>query len=175
MAYGNGMRPDVWQKFRERFGVRDISEFYASSEGNGALLNYNSGPFGAGAIGRFGNAARTFRPDFKIVKVDAITEDIARDPKTGLCIPCAPGESGEFLMRIAVGDPKSAFLGYAYNPEATKKKILTDVFAKGDAFFRSGDLLSLDKDGETSHLWLVREHALILSFLTRANRLLLVR
>lgn len=29
LAYGNGMRPDVWEKFRERFGVPNISEFYA--------------------------------------------------------------------------------------------------------------------------------------------------
>lgn len=33
MAYGNGMRPDVWEKFRERYNVRVISEFYASSGG----------------------------------------------------------------------------------------------------------------------------------------------
>lgn len=33
MAYGNGCRPDVWNKFRDRFGVRVISEFFASSEG----------------------------------------------------------------------------------------------------------------------------------------------
>lgn len=50
-------------------------------------------------------------------------------------------------MRIST-DPMQAFQGYADNPEATKKKILTDVFKKGDAFFRSGDLLSLDADGE---------------------------
>jgi long-subunit acyl-CoA synthetase (AMP-forming) len=39
-------------------------------------------------------------------------------------------------------------MGYADNPEATKKKILADVFEKGDAFFRSGDLMSMDQDGE---------------------------
>jgi len=42
MAYGNGCRPEVWNAFRERFGVRVISEFFASSEGNGSLLNYNA-------------------------------------------------------------------------------------------------------------------------------------
>ena len=31
LAYGNGLRPDVWNKFRDRFGVRDIAEFYAST------------------------------------------------------------------------------------------------------------------------------------------------
>lgn len=33
MIYGNGMRPDVWEKFRERFGIKEICEFYAATEG----------------------------------------------------------------------------------------------------------------------------------------------
>lgn len=149
MAYGNGMRPDVWQKFRERFNVREISEFYASSEGNGALLNYNTGPFGAGAIGRFGPLARTLRAEFKIARVDVIAEDIYRDPKTGLCVECVPDEAGEFLMKIDSNKPAGDFQGYADNPQATQKKILRDVFAKGDSWFRSGDLMKLDADGES--------------------------
>lgn len=150
MAYGNGMRPDVWTKFRERYGVREISEFYASSEGNGALLNYNTGPFGAGAIGRFGPVARWARPSFKIARVDPITEDIYRDPKTGLCVECVPGEAGEFLMKIDTSKPEGDFQGYADNPEATQKKVAADVFAKGDRWFRSGDLLKRDADGESA-------------------------
>lgn len=147
MAYGNGMRPDVWTKFRERYGVREISEFYASSEGNGALINYNTGPFGAGAIGRFGPVASRARPDFKIARVDAITEDIYRDPKTGMCVECQPDESGEFLMLIDSSKPSGDFQGYADNPEATQKKIAVDVFKKGDKWFRSGDLMKKDSDG----------------------------
>jgi len=147
MAYGNGMRPDVWEKFRERYGVRVISEFYASSEGNGALMNYNTGPFGAGAIGRFGPIASKARPDFKLVRVDPITEDVYRDQATGLCVECEPDESGEFIMRIKTDNPSSNFQGYAGNPEATKKKVLTNVFEKGDAFFRSGDLMKKTEDG----------------------------
>lgn len=41
LAYGNGCRPDVWEKFRERFGVTHISEFFASSEGAIALFSYS--------------------------------------------------------------------------------------------------------------------------------------
>jgi acyl-CoA synthetase (AMP-forming)/AMP-acid ligase II len=149
LAYGNGMRPDVWEKFRQRFGVPHIFEFYASSEGNGGLLNYNTGPFGAGAIGRFGALAGKVRPDYKIIQVDAITEDVVRDEK-GFCVLCEPGQPGEFIMRIKTDKAHSQFLGYADNPEATKKKVLNNVFAKGDAWFRSGDLMSQDADG---HYW----------------------
>lgn len=146
LAYGNGMRPDVWEKFRERYGVPNVFEFYASSEGNGALVNYNSGQFGSGAIGRFGSLARKFRPDYKIIQVDAITEDVVRNDK-GFCVLCRPSEPGEFIMRIKMDKAHQQFLGYADNPAATQKKILVNVFEKGDAWFRSGDLMRMDVDG----------------------------
>lgn len=34
MAFGNGMRPDVWSKFQERFNIPTIFEYYTMSEGN---------------------------------------------------------------------------------------------------------------------------------------------
>lgn len=146
MAYGNGMRPDVWNKFRDRFGVRVISEFYASSEGNGALLSYNTGEFGSGSVGRMGSVARTLKPHFKIAKVDPITEEIYRDPQTGLCVECGPDEQGEYVSKI-MGSPSAQFAGYAGNQKATESKVLKDVFKKGDAWFRSGDLMRVDRDG----------------------------
>lgn len=30
-AFGNGMRPDVWNRFRDRFGVETIAELYAAT------------------------------------------------------------------------------------------------------------------------------------------------
>uniref|UniRef100_F6Y420 Long-chain-fatty-acid--CoA ligase n=1 Tax=Ciona intestinalis TaxID=7719 RepID=F6Y420_CIOIN len=40
MAYGNGMRADVWNKFIERFGKKiKIREFYAATEGNCGFIN----------------------------------------------------------------------------------------------------------------------------------------
>lgn len=38
IAMGNGLRPDVWPRFRERFGIPLIAEFYASTEGNGMVM-----------------------------------------------------------------------------------------------------------------------------------------
>ena len=35
---GNGMRPNIWDKFKQRFGVK-VLELYASSEGNVGFSN----------------------------------------------------------------------------------------------------------------------------------------
>lgn len=85
LAHGNGMRPDVWTRFRERFGIPVIGEWYASTEGTGALTNYNSGPYGTGAIGHRGSIARLMDKGLKIAKFDIQTEELIRD-KNGRCI-----------------------------------------------------------------------------------------
>lgn len=36
---GNGLRPDIWKKFQERFNIERVGEFYASTEGNATLIN----------------------------------------------------------------------------------------------------------------------------------------
>lgn len=43
VMFGNGLRPDVWEKFRRRFGVETVSEFFNSTEGVFSLLNVNRG------------------------------------------------------------------------------------------------------------------------------------
>lgn len=40
MAFGNGMRPDVWSKFQERFNIPTIFEYYTMSEGK--TFNYQN-------------------------------------------------------------------------------------------------------------------------------------
>ena len=49
MCCGNGLRPEVWNAFKERFGIPHILEFYAATEGNLSLYNVEDKP---GAIGR---------------------------------------------------------------------------------------------------------------------------
>lgn len=86
LAYGNGCRPDIWEKFRDRFGVDTISEFFASSEGNGSLFNKNSNLLGAGAVGHEGTLSGWARKkDQPIIKVDPLTEEPERD-SNGFCI-----------------------------------------------------------------------------------------
>jgi fatty-acyl-CoA synthase len=81
----------------------------------------------------------------QIVKFDVDTELPIRD-KNGFCIECAPNEPGELIGKIVAGDPTREFAGYT-DPSATKKKILNDVFVKGDSWFRTGDLLRWDEEG----------------------------
>lgn len=87
MAYGNGLRPDIWEAFRDRYGVTTISEFFASSEGNGSTFNKNSSnALGVGAVGHEGTiSAFARRKDQIIVKLDLETEEPVRN-KDGLCI-----------------------------------------------------------------------------------------
>ncbi|GAA6004263.1 hypothetical protein JCM10207_002512 [Rhodosporidiobolus poonsookiae] len=147
VAYGNGCRPDVWEKFRERFGVPVISEFFASSEGNGSLFNYNTGPFGAGAVGSEGILVGAVqRKKQVVVRVDTLTEEPARG-KDGLCIRAADGEAGELVMLIDNASPHQMFAGYHNNKSATEKKIIRDVLKKGDMYFRTGDLLRHESTG----------------------------
>lgn len=49
LAMGNGIRADVWQEFQHRFGVKNIKEFYAASDGNIGFLNYTEK---VGAVGK---------------------------------------------------------------------------------------------------------------------------
>jgi len=47
---------------------------------------------------------------------------------------------------IKPNDPTTQFSGYS-DPKATEKKIVRNAFAKGDAYFSTGDLLSRDSKG----------------------------
>ncbi|MEA2838962.1 MAG: fatty-acyl-CoA synthase [Methylobacteriaceae bacterium] len=142
-CFGNGLRPDIFDAFRERFQLPKILEFYGATEGNVALFNFDSM---SGAVGRIPKwLERKF--SVKIVRFDIEREEPVRGPD-GLCIECAPGEAGEILGEI-LDDPKkpaNRFDGYADKAE-TDKKILRDVIRKGDAWFRSGDLMKKDARG----------------------------
>jgi fatty-acyl-CoA synthase len=140
---GNGLRPDIWHAFSERFGIKRIREFYGATEGNIALFNFDSRP---GAVGRIPKWAEK-RFVVKVVRFDVENEKPMRDAQ-GRCIPCAPGEIGEIIGEI-IDDPNAPanrFEGYA-DKSADEAKILRNVFRDGDAWFRSGDLVTRDDRG----------------------------
>jgi acyl-CoA synthetase (AMP-forming)/AMP-acid ligase II len=150
MAIGNGLRPDVWDRFKERFGIDTIAEFYAATEGASGSFNYSNNDYGRGAIGRNGFFGwLLLRRVWHIVELDWETEAPWRDPVTGFCKKVAPGAPGEMLYKLDENDIGRMFQGYYNNNKSTEDKILRDVFIKGDAFFRTGDVISWDSFGRS--------------------------
>lgn len=88
-----------------------------------------------GAIGFVSRIIPSVYP-ISIIRVDPQTGEPIRDAH-GLCIPCKPNEPGVFIGKIIPNNPSRAFLGYV-DEEASKKKVVTDVFHRGDKAFLSG-------------------------------------
>ncbi|KAL1969890.1 hypothetical protein VTN77DRAFT_7399 [Rasamsonia byssochlamydoides] len=144
VAYGNGLRGEVWDRFRDRFGVPEVREIYRSTEGVARYDNFFGGAWGTGCVGFVGPLRRFVEDDTFIVKYDPDTEMPYRDPKTGFCVKARAGEEGEVIGRVR---NRGTLTEYLNNSEATEKKLLRDVFEKGDLFQRMGDLLVRDADG----------------------------
>jgi fatty-acyl-CoA synthase len=140
---GNGLRSDVWQRFKERFGIPRILEYYAATEGSFSLYNVEGKP---GAIGRLPGFLR-HRSPVALVKFDIATEKPVRD-KDGFCTPCGIGEAGEALGRLphGIASEPNRFEGYIGEDES-ERKILRNVFTPGDRWFRTGDIMKRDDKG----------------------------
>ncbi len=138
---GNGLRPDVWVRFRDRFQIYKIAEFYGATEGNVGLLNAD------GQIGAIGRVPWYARKNFniKLVKIDLDTQKPVRG-SDGFCLAVGLDEPGEALGSIDPDDARYRFDGYGSKSE-TEKKLLRDVFEKGDLYFRTGDLMRVDRHG----------------------------
>ncbi|EPS30478.1 Isopenicillin N epimerase component 1 [Penicillium oxalicum] len=148
VAFGNGLRPDIWNRFKDRFNIPTIAEFYAATEGTSGQWNLSSNDFSAGAIGRNGALGNIILGRGSIiVEVDHETEEPWRDSQTGLCKKVSRGDPGELLFAIDPIDPSASFQGYFQNKKATEGKILRDVLKKGDAYFRTGDMVRWDQEG----------------------------
>ena len=131
LAVGNGLRPDIWEAFQRRFGVPLIREFYAATEGNAPIFNFEGRP---GLLGRL-------RPGQALVRCDETSGEILRDKK-GLCSESTDGQKGILLIHI---NPLYSFDGYV-DQKATQGKVVADVFRRGDRYFNSGDILQMHDD-----------------------------
>lgn len=142
LVCGNGLRGDIWEDFQARFAIPRILEFYAATEGNFSLFNVEGQP---GAIGRI-PPLLAHRFPASLVRLDPDSGAPLRNDE-GFCIACARGETGEAIGRIGTADEGGGrFEGYTEAGE-TEKKILRDVFVRGDAWFRTGDLMRIDDKG----------------------------
>lgn len=109
MIFGNGLRPDIWERFKARFGIEYINEFFNSTEGVFGLINVCRGPFYSTAVGHHGALLRfLLRNTYIPVAVDHETNDIARDPSTGFAIRKSYEEGGEIIVAVPSRD---AFAG----------------------------------------------------------------
>jgi fatty-acyl-CoA synthase len=117
-----------------------VLEFYGSTEGNVSMFNFDGG---VGAIGRIPDyLAGLF--NITLVRFDVEAEAPVRGGD-GFCIACGPDEPGECLGAIH-GGARSDYAGYVDHAES-EKKVLRNVFRRGDAWFRTGDLLRRDRLG----------------------------
>ena len=123
---GNGLRPDIWRRFKERFGISKVFEIYGAAESNLYFVNLLNLDCTQG----FCNAPYT------IVRFDVDEEEPLRG-SDGFMQRVAVGETGLLLGEISEANP---FVGYS-SREATDSKIIRDVFAEGDAWFNTGDLV----------------------------------
>ena len=132
---GSGMPPGLWRRVMSRFAPARVLEFYASSEGEGVLVNLSGTK--AGALGRP-------LPGSAEVRLAAYDLESGRlvEADGGYALRCPPGEVGLLLART---DPAANGQG----------EVLRSVFGRDDAWLSTGDLLRQDADGD---FWLV-DHA----------------
>lgn len=139
LIFGNGLRPQIWSDFVSRFNIPRVVEFYGATEGNANIINVDNT---VGAVGFVSRIIPAVYP-ISIIKVNEDGEPI-RNAK-GLCQKCEPNEPGVFIGKIS-NTPARAFLGYV-DQKASERKIVRDVFSKGDSAFISGDILTADEFG----------------------------
>ncbi|MGH8458875.1 MAG: AMP-binding enzyme, partial [Nevskiales bacterium] len=132
MIFGNGLRPDLWDAFKTRFGIERIYEFYGASEGNNGFVNLFNFDRTCGWSG-FG---------WEIVAYDLDADAPIRKPN-GRLQKLGRGNTGLLLFEVSKTLP---FDGYT-DREATEKKLLRDVFKKGDCWFNTGDLVKHQGSG----------------------------
>ncbi len=125
-AVGIGMRPELWDAFKARFGVDEIYEYYGASELNVGFFNAM-------------NLDRTvgFCPfPWAMVEYDVDAGVPVRGPD-GYMRKVGRGATGLLVTQVT---DRFKFEGYT-DPIATESKLLHDVFEGGDTWIHTGDLM----------------------------------
>ena len=123
---GNGLRPDLWDTFRNRFNVERICEIYGASEANGMFMNLLNKDQTIGMT----------NVDIKLFEYD-VAEDKLKVDENGRYIEVKDDSPGLALIKIG---PNAIYNGYT-DAQASEKKVKRDVEEEGDRWFDTGDLL----------------------------------
>ena len=123
---GNGLRYDIWQDFKKRFGISEVYEFYGASESTVFFFN----------VFNLDHTVGFCPTPYAIVKYDIDGDEPVLNKK-GFMVKVKPGEVGLLLGKVT---KVIEFDGYT-DKKANDKKLLKDVFKKGDLWYNSGDLL----------------------------------
>ncbi|MGW8815922.1 long-chain-acyl-CoA synthetase [Gordonia terrae] len=123
---GAGLRDDIWDDFKQRFGIERVFEVYGASESPGGFVNVLN-------LDRTSGWCPT---KWETVAFDVDRNEIIRGAD-GYARPQPKGETGLMLFEISEHSP---FTGYT-DPAASERKIIRNLFAEGDQWFDSGDLV----------------------------------
>ncbi len=123
---GNGLSPEIWKEFKERFGIREVYEHYGMTEMWGAFVNYINLDCTVGY-----NAA-----PYAIVKYNFENNEPERD-NNGFLQEVEEGQAGLLIIQTW---SDYVFAGYT-DKKASEKKLLVDVFEKGDVWMNAGDIV----------------------------------
>jgi putative long chain acyl-CoA synthase len=136
---GSGMRADVWERLTNRFGA-GVLEFYASTEGNAVLANASGKK--VGALGRPLPGAT----EMALVAYDFLEQAIVRD-EHGRAERARVDAPGLLVARVDSRHPMAGFDGYL-DASSTAERVLEGLFAPGDRWFVTGDLMRVDAEGD---------------------------
>ncbi|TPX33507.1 hypothetical protein SmJEL517_g03660 [Synchytrium microbalum] len=139
---GNGLRSDLFESITKRFHITQVVEHYGATEMPGdAIQNYFNKPGSCGFLPKSVATAKASSGEGGIlVQYDVENDAVVR--VNGRCVVASSGETGEMIMRL----PDGKYDGYV-GDAVTRRKLYTDVFAEGDCWWSSGDLLTVDDQG----------------------------
>ncbi len=123
---GNGLRPDLWDCFRNRFGVERIVEIYGASEGNALFMNLLNKDE---TIGMTNAKVGIFKYD--------VAEDKLVKNENDKYIEVDDNQPGLLLVEIG---PNAIYNGYT-DKKASEEKVVSNVLSEGDRWFNTGDLV----------------------------------
>ena len=131
---GSGLRPDVWRRLLDRFGPVAVLDMYASTEANAVLANARGKKIGS--VGR----PLPGSPEVAVAAWSFADDDFERDG-AGRLIRARLDEPGMLVAKL--GQRAGADIAHI-----DPRRVLHDAFEPGDLWFVSGDIASVDTEGD---------------------------